>query len=192
VTPDIVPEVRGQDRERTHVVFGTTTTWVTMAKVLSARPSDLYHVAIQGVTEDPSVHTAETGVVAPPIVTSSLPRRVTRPIVSGLFATRIPGNATRCVIGWQPAPGADVYHVEMAEGADVNDLQAVWTRIADTTAAAHAATLLHSARTMIRVRGVGLAAGPWIASTLGSLIPFAWNTDDTPAWTVDSNPAWSS
>ena len=191
VTPDIVPEVRGQDRERTHVVFGTTTTWVTMAKVLSARPSDLYHVTIQAVTEDPSVHTAETGIVAPPIVTSSLPRQVTRPIVTGLFATRIPGNATRCVIGWQPAPGADVYHVEMAEGADVNDPQAFWTRVADTSAATQASTLLHAARTMIRVRGVGLAAGPWTAATLGSLIPGFWLSDDTPFWGADSDPFWS-
>lgn len=191
-TPDLTPEVRGQNRERTHVVFGTVNTWVTMAKVISVQPRDLYHATIQAVTEDPSVHTAETGVVAPPIRTSSLPRRVTRPVVKNLFASRIPGDPIRCVLGWRPAPGADVYHVEMAEGANINDLGAEWTRIADTSAATQAQFLLHSRRTMIRVRGVGLAPGPWIGATLGSLIPRAWNTRDTPAWTVRSNPAWSA
>ena len=191
-TPDMTPEVAGQTRERTHVTFGSTTTWRTLAKVISARPRGLYEVEIEAVTEDPSVHSAETGVVAPPIVTSLLPRRVTRPIVAGLFASKIPGEAVRCVLGWQPAPGAEVYHVEMAEGADVSDAQAKWTRVADTSAATQAQFLLHSARTMIRVRGVGLAAGPWVAATLGSLIVTFWNTDDTPMWTVDANPMWSS
>jgi predicted phage tail protein len=191
-TPDMTPEVAGQDRERTHVVFGTTSTYRTLAKVISARPRDLYHVAIEAVAEDPSVHTAETGVTAPPIVTSTLPRRVTRPVVSGLFAARIPGDATRCVIGWRPAANAEVYHVEMAEGEDVADPDAKWTRVADTSAATNAHFLLHSRRTMIRVRGVGLAAGPWAAATLGSLIPYIWNTDDTLIWTGDSNPIWSA
>ena len=190
--PDFTPESGGQTRERTHVAFGLAATYSTMAKVLTCRPRGLYEVAIDAVTEDPSVHTAETGVVAPPLVTSNLPRRPIVPIVKGLFARRIPGDATRCVIGWRPAPGADTYHVEMAEGTDVNDANARWTRMADTSAATQAQSLLHSARTMIRVRGVGLTAGPWIAATLGSLIPSAWNTDATPAWTLDSNPAWSS
>ena len=190
--PDITPELRGQDRERTHVVFGTVSTWVTLAKVISAQPRDLHHVTIQAVTEDPSVHTAEAGLVAPPIRISNLPRKLRQPVVRDLFASKIPGDAIRCVLGWRPAAGADVYHVEMAEGTNVADPNAEWTRIADTSAATQAQFLLHARRTMIRVRGVGLAPGPWVGATLGSLIPLVWNTDATPAWTVDSNPAWST
>jgi hypothetical protein len=190
--PDFGVEAAGQMRERTHVAFGTAATYSTMAKVLTARPRGLYEVAIDAVVEDPSVHTAETGVVAPPLVTSNLPRRPTKPIVAGLFARRIPGDAARAVFGWQPAPGADTYDLEMAEGTDVDDPDARWTRVSDTSAATQAQFLLHSARTMIRVRGVGLTAGPWVAATLGSLISDFWNTDATPFWTSDSNPFWST
>ena len=190
--PDVVPEVAGQTRERTHVLFGSVSTYSTMAKVISARPRGLYEVQIEAVADDPSVHTADVGLVAPPIVTSSLERRLTRPVVKGLFATMIPGETTRCVIGWQPAPGADIYHIEMAEGDDVASPSALWTRVSDTSASTQAQTLMHSKRTMIRVRGVGLAAGPWTAATLGSLIPYMWISDATAMWTTDSALMWSN
>ena len=45
---------------------------------------------------------------------------------------------------------------------------------------------------VIRVRGVGLAAGPWMAAALGTLIPNMWNTDATAMWTTNANPMWSS
>lgn len=190
LTPDFTPEVVGQDRERTHVTFGTASTWATMALVSRATPKGLYEVEIEAVTEDPSVHTAESGVVAPPIVTSDLARRPTKPVVAGLFARRIPGEAARATFGWQPAAGADLYNMEMAEGDDVTDPNAGWTRVADTTAAQQVATLMHVNRTMVRVRGVGKAAGPWIASTIGDLIPDFWLTDTTPFWTADADPFW--
>ena len=64
--------------------------------------------------------------------------------------------------------------------------------VADTSASHQAVRLLHSARTLIRVRGTGLAAGPWTGAALGDLIPNLWNTDPTPMWTLDPNAMWSS
>ena len=144
------------------------------------------------MTEDPSVHTAESGVVAPPIRTSGLPRRPTKPVVSGLFARRIPGDATRAVFGWRPAQGAEIYNLEMAEGDNVADPDTGWTRVADTAMTQRAAQLMYTNRTMVRVRGSGLAAGPWIAATLGALVPDFWLSDDTPFWTADGDPFWSN
>lgn len=189
--PDMTPETQGQNRERTHVAFGTASTWATMAKVVSVRPRGLTEVEIECVTEDPSVHTAEDGVAALPIRTSLLPRRVTKPVVGGLFARRVPGEVNQAVFGWRPAPGAEVYNIEMAEGDDVADPDTGWTRVRDTSASQQTLTLMFLNRTMIRVRGSGLAAGDWISATLGELIPEMWNTNDTPMWTGDGNPMWS-
>ncbi|MEI6099244.1 MAG: host specificity factor TipJ family phage tail protein, partial [Alphaproteobacteria bacterium] len=189
--PDFTPEVAGQTRERTHVVFGTANTWRTLAIVVRVQPRGLYEVEIEAVTEDPSVHTAETGVVAPPIQTSSLPRRPTKPVVKGLYARRIPGDAIRAVFGWRAAPGAEIYDLEMAEGSDVDNPTAGWVPVANTASTQRAVQLLFVNRTMIRVRGSGLAVGPWLAATLGSLIPYMWNTDDTAMWTNDTDPMWS-
>jgi hypothetical protein len=150
-------------------------------------------VAIEAVAEDPAVHAAETGVALPPRARSSLPRRFTRPEVAGLFALPVPGDPTMATIGWRPAPGADTYHVEMAEGLDPADPDAAWTRVADTSAANRAVVLLHARRTMIRVRGLGLTAGPWTAATIGALITAFWNPSPaTPMWTADGNLMWSA
>jgi hypothetical protein len=121
-----------------------------------------------------------------------LPRRPVLPVVTGLGARRMPGDTLRAVFAWVPAPGADLYQVEMAEGADPLDPLVTWTRAGDTTGSSYVLSLLHPNRTMIRVRGLGLAAGPWVASTLGSLILNFWNSDPTPMWTADANPMWSS
>lgn len=188
--PGFTP-VTGQDRERTHVAIGTVETWAALAKVVSVRPRDLHSVTIEAVLEDPSVHTAEEGIAAPPIRVSALPTRIVRPTVAGLFARRVPGSATRIVLGWRPAAGADSYNVEMAAGEDAGDPDLAWTRVADTSAPQAMSELLYAARTVVRVRGIGLAAGPWIATTLGALIPEFWNTDDTPFWTYDGDPMWS-
>lgn len=190
-TPDMTPYT-GSERERTHVVFGLAATWRTLAKVTSVKPRGLYEVMIEAVTEDPSVHTADQGVVAAPIRTSALSRRITKPVISGLLARRIPGDNTRAVLAWTAASGADGYQVEMARGIDVTDPTITWTRVADTTAANQVLTLFFAAQTLIRVRGIGLAAGPWTAAALGSLITNMWNTDATALWTADSNPMWSS
>lgn len=189
--PDMTP-YSGSAQERSHVAFGTTNTWAALCKVTSVRPRDLHHVRIEAVPDDPSVHTAESGVVASPLRTSQLPVRVTRPRVQGLIARRIPGDATRVLLAWRPASGAESYHVEMAEGDDPDGAAVSWTRIADTSATQIAVLLMHASRTMIRVRGAGLAAGPWVSATIGSLIPWMWSTDTTPMWTSDPNAMWSS
>lgn len=164
----------------------------TLAKVTGIKPRGLYEVAIEAVTEDPSVHTADLGITAAPIVTSSLPRVITLPVVGGLMARRIPGDNSRAVLAWRPAVGAESYQIEMASGIDPNDPNVTWTRTADTSASNFVLTLFFAAQTLIRVRGIGLAAGPWVAAALGSLIPDMWNTDATPMWTTNANPMWSS
>ncbi|MES2664995.1 MAG: host specificity factor TipJ family phage tail protein [Pseudomonadota bacterium] len=188
--PDVTPDT-GSDRDRSHIAFGPGQAWSALAKVASLRPRTSRRVEIEAVIYDPSVHTAEDGVVAPPVNPSSLPRLPTRPVVADLRARTMPGDSTRGVFSWQPAPGAEIYHFEMAEGADPADPTVVWTRIADTSASGLAATLLFSTRTMVRVRGVGMTAGRWKAATLGTLISAMWNTSSATAmWTTDPTLMW--
>ena len=189
-TPDMTPYC-GADHERTHVVFGAAAPAV-YAKVASVRPRGLYDVAIEAVVEDPSVHTAETGVVAAAIRTSALPRATTQPVVTGLMAHQMPDDPTRVVLAWQPAVGASDYQIEMAQGSDVTDPDVSWSRVADTSATDYVLTLLYSSQTLIRVRGMGLAAGPWVADSVGSLINLMWTTDTTAMWTADANAMWSA
>lgn len=189
--PDFAPE-SGTGRVRTHVAFGADETFSALAKVARVTPRSLYDYEIEAVIEDPSVHTADQGIVAAPIVYSQLPRRVTQPVVAGLIARRISGTATRTLFSWAPAPDAVSYQLEMAEGDDPADSGVSWTRIADTTACSLAADLLYAARTMVRVRAMGLAAGPWVAATAGTLITDFWLSDETPFWLDDSLPFWSN
>lgn len=190
-TPDVTPYT-GAERERTHVVFGQANTCTIAAKVVSAKPSGLHEITIECVVEDPSVHTAETGITAPPILTSNLPRRVTAPVVSGLIGRTVPGDATHILIAWQPAPNADIYQIECAEGYDVADPTVTWTRAGDTTASQYQIRLIYASRTMIRVRGVGIKEGPWIASALGSLITEFWPLLPTDLfWKPDPSLMWS-
>jgi len=190
-TPDMTPYT-GSDHEHTHVVFGAGETWRTAAKVVSIRPRGLYDVEIEAVTEDPSVHTADTGQTAPPIKLSYLPRHIRQPRVRGLIARKVAGDASRAFIAWQPAADAEGYQIEMAEGDDIADPTVSWTRTADTTATQHVIALLYATRTLIRVRGVGLAAGPWAYSAVGSLIMQMWINDATDMWTTDPELMWST
>lgn len=190
-TPDLAPYT-GTEEERTHVVFGAAASWRVLARLASARPRGLYEVEIEAVVDDPSVHTADAGVTAPPIRISSLPRHVTRPVVRGLMAIRMPDDPTRVVLAWQPAPGADQYQIEMAEGADPGEADISWTRAADTTAAHYVLTLLYTSQTLIRVRGIGLAAGDWVAASIGDLVQDFWSIDSDLFWTADPTLFWSS
>jgi len=40
-------------------------------------------------------------------------------------------------------------------------------------------TLLYANRSLIRIRGVGLMAGAWAATSIGSLVPDFWFADPT-------------
>ncbi len=190
-TPDMEPYT-GSERERTHVVFGKAETWRTLAKVTAIKPRGLYEVAIEAVTEDPSVHTADTGVTAAPIRTSVLPRTITIPVVTGLMARRIPADLGRAVLSWRPAAGAESYQIEMASGLDPVDPTVSWTRIADTTASNYALNLLFASKTLVRVRGVGLGAGPWQAAVLGALVGDFWLADANAFWGADASVYWRS
>jgi len=190
-TPDVTPYT-GADRERSHIVFGTASTWRAEARVASLRPRGLHEAELECVIEDPSVHTADQGVTAPPIIISGLPRRVTTPVVARVRAALMPGDATRVLLSWQPAPGADLYQIEMAEGSDPSDPTVSWTRVGDTTSTNYIVTLLYASRSLIRIRGVGLMAGAWAATSIGSLVPNFWFADPTGFWQADANPFWSS
>jgi hypothetical protein len=189
--PDFVPRT-GSDSERSHVLFGVGTTWSAKAKVASVKPKSRTEYAISAVIEDDAVHLADQGLTAAPVNYSQLPRAVTRPVISRLYAKRMPDVLTKALFVWTPAPNADRYEIEMAEGSDPYGADVTWTNVVDTAASAAAADLLYRNRTMIRVRAIGLTAGPWLVTTLGDLIPQAWISDLTPAWTTDSNLAWSS
>jgi hypothetical protein len=185
-------ERAGQDRERTHVLLGTSTTYSTKAKVTDVRPVSLYEVQITAVVDDPSVYTAEDGVVADPLVTSGLPRAPAAPILTGLFARFAPDDTTRIILGWNPAPGANVYDVEIAEGIDADDPDLIWTRLIEVVATQTIVMSIYEKRTLVRVRGVGILAGPWVSAVLGELTPPIWTADSAAKWTSDPNLIWSS
>lgn len=191
-TPDMMPVTSG-DRERTHVVFGKGQSWSALAKVMATRPRGLYDVEIEAVIEDARVHTAEAAAAAPGLASDLLPRIPVQPVVGGLLARLVPGDSSRVMLSWQPAAGAERYLVEMAEGDDVTDTDVTWTRVADTTTTHHALTMLYSDRTMVRVRGLGLAAGPWSAAAVGDLLGYMWTGSDSDLmWTgSDSDLMWS-
>ena len=180
----------GTDAERTHIAFGGAETWRAPCKVVSVTPRGLHRVLIEAVVDDPSVHTADAGAVAPPVRYSALPRRVVLPVVDGLMARLMEDEPDRAVLAWRPAPGADLYQIEMAEGADLADPNVSWTRVAETTASQHFVTVLHPARTMIRVRGIGLAPGPWIAGAFGSLVGLYWLAGGAVFWGADIDDHW--
>jgi hypothetical protein len=188
--PDMTPDTGGE-RERTHVMIGRTATWATLARVRRVAPRGGPLVEIEAVTEDPSVHTAETGRTAPPIVTTLLPRLPRAPVVTGLIGRLLDAAPPRAALSWVPAPGADIYQIEMAEGADPLDPALDWTRAGDTTAAHYVVTLLWAERTLIRVRGVGLAAGPWATTSAGSLTLYMWELESALMWSDDTNVMWS-
>lgn len=180
----------GSAAERTQIAFGPSDSWRALAKVAAIRPRGLYRVAIEAVIEDPSVHTAELGAVAPPVSYSALPRTPVLPEVSQLLARMVPDDPDRVVISWRPAPGADRYQVEMADGGDLGDPDVSWTRVAETTASQHLLTVLYPDRTMVRVRGLGTAPGPWSVAAVGALVGLYWLHPDLLFWSADPDPYW--
>lgn len=188
--PDMTPQT-GSEEERTHVTFGAGQTWRAQAKALSVRPKSSYLVDIEAVIDDPSVYTADTGVVAPPIQYSSLAKTPTKPVMGPITARLDPANANQVLLSWQPAPGADHYNIEMAEGSDPTVATNTWTAVADITASQIAITLMAPFQTMIRIRGVGLVPGDWNSQALGSLLGRFWNVSGAVAvWTLGTDPFW--
>ena len=181
----------GLNEERTHVVFGPGETWRQPAKVISVKPRGLYAVEIECVNEDVSVHSAENGLTAPAVNYSQLPTNYTAPVIASLFLKSSTTDVSKVLAVWTPAPGADTYQIEMASGTDPNAAGLVWTRVAETTANNWAVTALYGAQTLIRVRGVGLVAGPWLALFYGSVSDYMWVNDAANMWNVtDTTLMW--
>lgn len=182
----------GSDYERTQVVFGWAETWSQLAKVIAVRPRGLYQVEIEAINEDPSVHTADTGVTAPPVQTSQLTTLYTRPSVAGLTLRSSPSDAEKALLVWTAAPGAEQYQIEMASGTSPYDASLAWTRVGETSANNYAVTVLYGNKTLIRVRAIGLTVGPWVSLYYGSSADYMWTNDAALMWNaVTSTNMWS-
>ncbi|MFZ5917045.1 MAG: host specificity factor TipJ family phage tail protein [Chloroflexota bacterium] len=189
-TPDTTPYT-GRDEERTHVVFGWASTWSQLAKVVAVRPRGLYEVEIEAINEDPSVHTAETGKTAPAVQTSQLTTRYTKPLIADLTLRASTSDSAKALLTWTPAPGAETYQIEMAAGTDPYAANAKWTRVGETSANSFAVTAIYGAKTLIRVRGVGLAVGPWVSMFYGDSADYMWTVGTSLMWSATStNPMW--
>jgi hypothetical protein len=96
-------------------------------------------------------------------------------------------DSDKVLLTWSPAPGAETYHIEMASGDDPYDADLAWTRVGETAASNYAVTALYGAATLVRVRGVGLAVGPWTSLYFGSNSDFMWGSESALMW--DANDA---
>lgn len=178
----------GGDYERTHVVFGWGETWRQLARVVSVTPRGLHQAEILAVNEDPSVHTADQGVITPPINSSQLPNLFTAPVVLGLTVRSSASDPDTMLLSWQAAPGADHYLIEQSSDGQT------WTRAGDTAANNYIARALYGNATLLRVAAVGLTRGPWVTISYASGADYMWNANDaTPMWNVlDTVPMWMS
>lgn len=168
----------GLTRERTHFAFGLADELYLEARVMSIRPRSMERVEIVAVAESDFVHTADTGAT-PGATAWQLETRYTAPIIAGLFARSDPDVAENMFVGWQPAPGADHYLIEVSDSGNG------WTRIGETGVANFTAIAPYGARTQIRVCAVGLVKGPWVEISYGLSASYMWSG-------VDSNLMWNA
>lgn len=185
--PDFTPYT-GQEEERTHFTFGWGETWRQLARVIAIRPRGPFRVEIEAINEDPGVHSADTGAVTPPVVSSQLPSQFTAPVVTGLIARPMPDDVNKMIVSWQPAAGADHYLVEQGPG------DGTWTRMGEPSAASFTGMAFYSNATMIRVAAVGLTRGPWAETAYAIGAGFMWDSNDTvDMWNADdSTLMWSA
>lgn len=183
-SPDFTPYT-GQKEERTHIVFGWGETWRQLARVISCKPKDEYTVELTCVNEDNSVHTADQGILAPPVNSSQLSATPSAPEIVGLDARSMPGDPTAMLITWRPAPGAEYYIVEQsADGL-------AWTRTIETRANNVTAKALYGSQTIIRVSAVGSVRGSWVSFNYALAADYMWNSNPaTLMWSADSNQMW--
>lgn len=184
VAPDFTPYT-GQEEERTHITFGWGETWRQLARVIAVRPKDEYTVELTCVNEDESVHTADVGILSPPVNSSQLPATPAAPVIVGLDARSMPGDPASMLITWQPSPGAEYYVVEQsADGL-------AWTRTIETRANNVTAQALYGSQTIIRVSAVGSVRGSWAVFNYAMAADYMWNSNATRLmWSADSNPMW--
>lgn len=179
-SPDFTPYT-GLTEERTHGCFGWGETWRQLARVTAIRPRGLNTVEIECVNEDPSVHTADQGVTAPPVNSSQLPTYNTAPVVLGLSARSMPGSPEKMLLSWQPAPGADYYLIEQSSDRET------WTRTGEPSACNYVATALYGAQTVIRVAAVGMTRGPWVSVDYSLTADYMWTGDANLMWNADDS-----
>ncbi len=182
-SPDFILYTGGNE-ERTHFTFGWGETWRQLGRVVSATPRSATQVDIVAINEDPSVHTADQGAVAPPVNSSQLPATLTAPVVSGLVSRSMTGYPDKMLLSWQPAPGADHYLIEQSADGET------WTRTGEPTASNYTATALYGASTIVRVAAVGLTRGPWVQISYGLTADYMWTGDTNLMWAGDTNLMW--
>lgn len=183
--PSITPYT-GQEEERTHIAFGWGATWAQFGRVVSVRPKDETTVEIICINEDPSVHSADAGVFAPPVNASQLPSTPSAPVVEGLRAKSSTGDVGQMLITWQPSPGAEYYLVEQSADGES------WTRSGETRAANFTAQALYGSQTIIRVAAVGSLRGTWASVAFALESDYMWNANAaTPMWSSDANLMWN-
>lgn len=185
VSPSFTPYT-GQTEERTHYAFGWAETWRQQARVLSAKPQSLNTVEITAVNEDSNVHTAESGISTPVLVTSQLAGYTNAPDVLGLVCRSVPSAPEKMLLTWQPSPWADFYLVEQSSDG------VKWTRTGEPSTSNYTAIALYGNATIIRVAAVGIARGPWRQVNYGSSADYMWNSVDTTLmWNaVPTTPMW--
>jgi hypothetical protein len=189
-TPSFTPYT-GSQYERTHVVFGAGETWRQPARVIAIRPRGLYEVEVEAVNEDPSVHTAESGMTAPAVTYSTLQTLYTAPVIADLTMVSSTSDNSKALLTWTPAPGADGYQIEMAQGTDPYAANVSWTRVGETSANNYAVTVLYGAQTLIRIRAIGMTVGPWVTTFYGSSADYMWTNDAALMWNaVTTTPMW--
>jgi hypothetical protein len=158
-TPPSFTPYTGGAEERTHFAFGWAETWRQLARVLSIKPSGHNRVALECINEDPSVHTAETGMIMPLIVTTQLSGYLNAPVMTTATAYPMRGNPTAMLLEWKAAPWAQSYVVE--QSAD----EYSWTASGASRSTSCVVTLLYGKNSKFRVAAVGLSRGPWITVT---------------------------
>ena len=176
--PDFTPYT-GIDEERTTYNFGPADQMDKLCLVRSIKPRSLDRVELSLVMEDDAVHTADTGTPTPSR-NWNLISRITSPNIAELDVTLGGTSRTPMInVSWLAASGADTYQVEYSY-----DGQLSWIRAADTTAT-QAAFPAQRGVVSVRVRAIGLAAGPYITFT-GN--PFAQPPADVISFFVSQQP----
>lgn len=145
----------GISEEYTHYQFGPVDRQGLAVQLLSCTPGDKGKVSLNFVNYADSVHSAENGgVVPPPNGGSLLPREDNAPIVDSVsvFSTAVTGQQ---VITVNPASGAKSYEFQAS-----NDEGASWQELG-VSAKPSLTVNLPAGPWWVRVRGIGVMAGPW-------------------------------
>lgn len=173
----ITPHTSGVTRERTHVVIGEANSYRTLAKVTKITPLSTHRLRLEAVVDDVQCYLADDGKIAPPTNTSLLPKVPREPVVRGLSA-RI--NGSRVAFAWDPAPGeTGGYELEFAHGTDPSEAGLDWSGATAMFTTTWTGALPYGAKTLIRVRALGLLPGPWVVTQVSDLLGTFWRARGT-------------